>query len=141
MKVKIRNLEKKDKIKYLDALYTAISSLRSRDEVKELLKDLLTESERIMIGRRIIIAQKLLQEKSYSQIMDEMGVGIDTISRIHNWLQDGNGGYEKTIVKLEKEYNKRQKARPTPNTFEAIRYKYPLHFFLVNLLDEFTKKK
>src|SRR3989338_4630267 len=98
MKLNPRKVSKQEKIKYLDALYTAASSLGSREEMKNFLRDLLTESERIMIGRRIMIAQKLLQDKSHDQIVQEMKVGKDTIMRVHRWLEDEFDGYEKAVA-------------------------------------------
>ena len=143
MKVRPRKLKNDDKMKYLDTLYTAISSLGSRDEVKRLLRDLLTESERIMIGRRIIIAQRLLEDKSYFEIKTELGVGMDTITRVHKWLEDDSYGYEETIKKLEKEFNGREKRREKKwdtSEFGRLKRRYPLHFLLFNLFDELNKK-
>lgn len=123
-------------------LYTAISSLKSRDEVKIFLRELLTESERIMIGRRIIIAQRLLEDKSYTEIKQELGVGVDTIMRVHRWLEDENYGYEGIIKKLEKEYKNRKWNETNPGTsgFARLKRRYPLHFLLFNLFDELSKK-
>ena len=143
MKVLPRKVKKEDKIKYLDALYTAIASLKSRDEVKSFLRDLLTESERIMIGRRILVAQKLLQEQSYIQIKQELGVGMDTIMRVQRWLEDENYGYEDTIKKLEKVLESRQKKIDKyhdPYSFEGLKRRYPMHFLLFNLFDDLKKK-
>ena len=98
-------------MRYLDILYTAVSSLNSREEVKKFLRDLLTESERIMMGRRIIIAQRLLEDKSYLEIKRELGVGMDTIIRVHRWLEDDIDGYEKVVKKLEKVFESRQEKR------------------------------
>lgn len=143
MKVRPRKLDNKDRMKYLDMLYTAISSLKSRDEVKVFLRDLLTESERIMIGRRIIIAQRLLEDKTYIEIRQELSVGVDTIMRVHRWLEDENYGYEETIKKLEKEYKNRKKLddkNPGTSGFARLKRRYPLHFFLFNLFDELNKK-
>jgi len=146
MKLKPRRINKKEKIKYLDALYTAVSTLGSRNEVKEFLKQLLTESERIMIGRRILVAQELLANKSYSQIMDEMHVGVDTIMRVHRWLGEAGTAYEKAISELEKIYRRRLgKGRGEKMTewgsFSWLKKKYPLHFLLFNLFDFFGKNK
>jgi len=131
-------------MRYLDTLYTAVSSLNSREEVKNFLRDLLTESERVMAGRRIIIAQRLLEEKSYLEIKRELGVGIDTITRVHRWLEDDIDGYEKVVKKLEKIFESRQekinKAYIDPFSFEGLKKRYPLHFFLFNLFDDLNKK-
>ena len=131
-------------MRYLDTLYTAISSLKSREEVKRFLRDLLTESERIMMGRRIIVAQRLLEDKSYLEIKQELGVGMDTIIRVHRWLEDDVDGYEKVVKKLEKIFESRQekidKAYLDTFSFAGLRKRYPLHFFLFNLFDDLNKK-
>ncbi|TSC90803.1 MAG: TrpR-related protein YerC/YecD [Parcubacteria group bacterium Gr01-1014_2] len=143
MKLKPRNVKKEDKIKYLDYLYTAISSFKSREEVKCFLRDLLTESERIMIGRRILIAQRLLEDKSYDQIVEELHVGIDTITRVHRWLEDESDGYERAVKNLKKELFSRklksEKPPVEPYSFAWLKKKYPLHFFLFNLIDKIKK--
>ena len=145
MKVRSRKTDNKEKVEYLDALYTAIESLKSREEVKNFLRDLLTEGERIMVGRRIIIAKRLLNEESYEQIIREMRVGPDTIMRVHRWLEDDIEGYEKVVKKLEKvlesRQEKRDKAFLDPFSFEGLKKRYPLHFFLFNLFDDLNKKK
>ena len=132
-------------MRYLDILYTAVSSLSSREEVKKFLRDLLTESERIMMGRRIIIAQRLLEDKSYLEIKRELGVGMDTIIRVHRWLEDDIDGYEKVVKKLEKVFESRQEKRDKAYldtfSFEGLKKRYPLHFFLFNLFDDLNKKK
>jgi len=140
MKVKPRKVNREDKIKYIDSLYTAISSLKSREEIKNFLKDLLTESERIMIGRRILVAQMLLEDRSYDQIIRELHVGADTIIRVQRWLEDESDGYEKAIAGLKKELRSRKRmigrSGLAPYSFAWLKGKYPLHFFLFNLLDK-----
>ncbi|MBI2674429.1 MAG: hypothetical protein HYX22_01700 [Candidatus Yanofskybacteria bacterium] len=145
MKVRPRKLEGKDRMKYLDTLYTAMSSLKSREEIKSFMRDLLTESERVMLGRRILIAKKLLEGKLYTEIIQEMKVGMDTIMRVHRWLEDENTGYEKAIKELDKTLKVREekieKYRNYPTTeFGRLKRRYPLHFFLFNLFDELNKK-
>lgn len=139
MKLRSRKTSIEDKTKYLDALYTAIVSLRSRDEIKDFLKDLLTEGERIMIGRRIIIAQQLLMEKSYQEIMDELKVGSDTIARVHRWLDDEIKGYERAVQELEKSFAKRSSRRYNTN-IGTKRGKYPNYHIIPSLIAAFKKK-
>lgn len=86
MKVKLKEIKKENKIKYIDALYAALGHAQSKNEVKSLISDLLTESEQIMLGRRILIAKKLLDKRSHDQIVRELGVGLDTIFRVQKWL-------------------------------------------------------
>ena len=131
MKVKIQKLSEKEVMRTLDNLYTATSSLRGREAIKLFLRDLLTPSERIMLGRRIIIARKLLSGESYREISESLKVGHDTIIRVHKWLSDQMPGYEQAIEGLEKEFNKRQEKKLyATSTLYRLKKKYPLHFLL-----------
>ena len=133
MKIKAKNLSGKARMETLDALYTAASSIRGRVAVKLFLRDLLTESERIMLGRRIMIARTLLAGLSYRHIAKKFGVGLDTIQRVHFWLQDQLPGYEQALAGLEKEMDKRamqRKIKENPFGYAALKKKYPLHFLL-----------
>jgi len=145
MKVMSHKLSKEEKIKYLDALYTASSVLKTRDDMKKFLRDLLTESERIMIGRRIVIAHQLLKDESYDSIVADLKVGRDTITKIHRWLQDETRGYEKAIEKFQKVLDEREEKRVKSSRyynqpFAQLKKRYPLHFLLFNLFDKLGNK-
>jgi len=130
MKINPRKLTKKETVKTLDALYTAASSVKGRAAVKLFLRDLLTESERIMLGRRIIIAKKLLSGESYLAIQRELGVGKDTITRVHRWLTDHMPGYEQAIKGMEREFGARRTRAEIAGNFAKLKRNYPLHFLL-----------
>jgi uncharacterized protein YerC len=133
MKRKKDDLTKEDYIKTLDYLYTAAGSMRGRDAVKMLLRDLLTHSERIMLGRRIWIARLLLSGYSYRDIGTRLHVGPHTIRKVEYWLSDQFPGYESAITDLEKELDRRAVAREAsedPFSFATLKRKYPLHFLL-----------
>ena len=97
-----------------------------------------------MVGRRIIIAKRLLNEEPYEQIIREMRVGADTIMRVHRWLEDDIEGYERAVKKLkrvlESRQEKRDRAYIDPFSFTGLKKRYPLHFFLFNLFDELKNK-
>ena len=133
MKVRAKELSEKERIEVLDALYTAAGSVKGRDAMKLFLRDLLTESERIMLGRRILIARSILAQESYDDMAQRMRVGNDTIRRIGRWLEDQMPGYEQALAGLEKEMNTRAQQRQIaadPFSFAALKKKYPLHFLL-----------
>jgi uncharacterized protein YerC len=135
MKVLVKTLTKKQRIETLDALYTAASSARGRKAVKLFLRDLLTESERIMLGRRIIIARKLIAGVGRDDIASELRVGYDTIHRVHRWLHDEFPGYEQVVREMEKEFEKRRgkwnkKTLYATSVMYRLKKKYPLHFLL-----------
>lgn len=137
MKVKASELTKEDRIGVLDALYTAAGTVKGRADMKMFLRDLLTESERIMLGRRILIARMLLAGCSHRYIAAGLGVGFDTISRVGRWLEDKMPGYEKAIEGMRREQEQRYWKSDAgkgelyrTSTLYRLKKKYPLHFLL-----------
>lgn len=139
MRKQAKQLTEKERIKTLDALYTAAGAMKGREQTKRFLRDLLTESERIMLGRRILIAQLILSGETQRGVVERLGVGMDTVYRVHRWLRDQFPGYEEAIAALEKEQGRRKDR--SAYSVKTLRKKYPQHFMLWTLLDEFTKKK
>jgi uncharacterized protein YerC len=135
MKIKSKQLSTEERIRTLDALYTAAGTVRGRSAMKTFLKDLLTESERIMMGRRILIARLLLSGKTYAEIIDELHVGNSTIQVVDRWLNDQFPGYEQAVGDMEKEFETREKKRNDAYMYATsaiyrLKKKYPLHFLL-----------
>ncbi|MAF59295.1 hypothetical protein CL631_00390 [bacterium] len=150
MKVKVKELSKKDRIETLDALYTAASTLKGREAMKLFLRDLLTESERIMLGRRILIARELLAGATYDSIMTSLKVGPDTVWRVHRWLLDQAPGYEEAIKNMREEVDKREEKRRIGGIYTdqnwsgvvaRLKYKYPIHFLLFPWPKEHRKRR
>jgi len=135
MKVRSRELSKEQRIETLDALYTAAGTVKGRAQMKLFLRDLLTESERIMMGRRILIARQLLSGASYEAICENLGVSTKTIYKVHRWLDDQFPGYEDAIKGMETEFAARKKKRDdkylyATNALYRLKKKYPIHFLL-----------
>ncbi len=145
-KVNPRSLDSNSKMKYLDLLWTSIAKLETREEVKQFFKDLLSESEAIMLARRIEIARRLMEGDSYQNISKDLKVGTDTIGRVQRWLSSGFGGYEKAVNGFKKELKLRFERSPkindkSPYSFEWLKQKYPLHFLLFNLISSNKSSK
>lgn len=145
MKIKAKDLPEKERILILDALYTAAGTVRGRAAMRVFLRDLLTESERIMMGRRILIARELLAGKKYDEVVESLGVGRATVRKVERWLHDQFPGYENAIKDMEKEFKARIPRQSSPTVrksrnFDSYLYatsalyrlkkKYPLHFLL-----------
>lgn len=97
-----RQLTSKERMKLLNLLWTIATELKTREETENFFKDLLSESEAIMLARRILIAQALLEGKTYDEIMKKYKVGRSTLANVNRWLESGFGGYEKALKKFEK---------------------------------------
>ncbi len=107
MKRRMRELTEQERIKTLDSLYTAAASVQGRDAMKLFLRDLLTESERVMLGRRVMVARLLLRGETRDSIRKKTGVGYGTIERVRHWLKDQVPGYEQAIRAMEEEFGRR----------------------------------
>ena len=146
-RVNPRKLDGKEKMKYLDLLWTSIAGLKEREEVKNFFKDMLTPGESVMLARRILVAKLLLEDKTYDDIQKELRVGLDTIARVHQWLTSGFGGYKNAVMKFNKVLDMRFKKirssqKPVvPYTFRWLKRKYPLHFLLFNIFDKLSGKE
>lgn len=135
MKVRARELSKEQHIEVLDALYTAAASVRGRKAMKDFLRDLLTESERIMLGRRILIARKLIAGEEFEDINEHLHVGRDTVWKVQRWLEDQFPGYERAIQGMEGEFAERKRKQDekyfyATSALYRLKKKYPLHFLL-----------
>lgn len=131
MKVRAKHLTDKHRIDILDTLYTAAGAVRGRSAMKLFLRDLLTESERIMLGRRIIIARLLIAGESRRSISEQLKVGQDTVYRVNRWLEDQLPGFENAIAQLEKELTGREFRRAyAQSALFRLKKKYPAHFLL-----------
>ena len=135
MKVRAKDLPKEDRIRTLDALYTAAGTVRGRAAMKLFLRDLLTESERVMMGRRILIARELLSGKTYEDIASDLRVGNTTIRRVERWLHDEFPGYEQAVRDMENEFQNRDKKHNEKYMYATsalyrLKKKYPIHFLL-----------
>lgn len=133
MKKRSNQLTEKERIQTLDMLYTAMAGIHGRKDMKLFLRDLLTESERIMLGRRIWIARLLLSGTPRVEIMETLKVGPNTVWRVEKWLSDCLPGYENALVGLEKEMDRRAlvaERKDNPFGYAVLKKKYPLHFLL-----------
>jgi uncharacterized protein YerC len=135
MRVRAKQLSDEERISTLDALYTAASAVHGREAMKLFLRDLLTPSERIMLGRRILIARRILAGELMTHIAADMKVGYDTIYRVERWLHDQLPGYEHAIKEMEKEFAKREEKRIDKKLYATsalyrLKKKYPGHFLL-----------
>lgn len=85
-------MNKKDILKNKE-LVKAFWSLKSAEEAKLFIRDLLTEQEIVEFGNRWKAAQMLYVKIPYSQIAKETGLSSTTIARVSKWLCKGKGGY------------------------------------------------
>lgn len=73
-----------------ELLVQIISDLKGAAEAKILLSDLLTETERVAVAKRLAIALSLTNGKSYEEIKQSLKVSSATIAKVQESL-DSDG--------------------------------------------------
>lgn len=91
-----------DQEKLLTLLCKVLHALGKPEAMRDFLKDLLNRDERVMLVRRLLVADRLLKGHTYERIKHDLRVGSSTISRVDRWLHFGRGGYKRAIEKLKK---------------------------------------
>jgi TrpR-related protein YerC/YecD len=82
------------------ALVEAFLTLKSGDEARRFLRDLMTEGEIQEFGKRLRAAELLSRKVSYSEIEKKTGLSSTTVARVSKWLNGKEGGYRTVIDKL-----------------------------------------
>ena len=75
------------------ALYQAILTLRTPDELRAFFRDLCTPAELQAMADRWSVVSMLGDHVPYRAIQRETGVSVTTIGRVAKFLQAGHGGY------------------------------------------------
>lgn len=75
------------------ALYKAILTLKTADELRAFFRDLCTPAEIQAMADRWAVVAMLGDHLPYREIQRETGVSVTTIGRVAKCLQAGNGGY------------------------------------------------
>ncbi|MDO8529993.1 MAG: YerC/YecD family TrpR-related protein [bacterium] len=81
-------------------LVNAILTLKTFDEAKRFLRDLMTEKEITEFTKRFTAAQMLAEKVPYSIIEKKTGLSSTTVARVSKWLNGKEGGYKKAIQKM-----------------------------------------
>jgi TrpR-related protein YerC/YecD len=86
-------------------LFQTILALKTENECKKFLRDLLTEAEIKEFANRWKVAQMLDNKIPYENIARETGMSSTTIARISKWLTNGMGGYKLMLKRLNTKQN------------------------------------
>jgi uncharacterized protein YerC len=101
MQVSKQKLNKNIENQVFSILYQLIADLKTLEEVKIVFKDLLSETERQVIAKRIAIALFLDKGRSYENIKNTLKVSSATIASVQETM--GNPGTQMAINKIKAE--------------------------------------
>ena len=83
-------------------LFRAIASLKTADEVERFLRDLCTRSELEAMTHRWEVAQLLAEGLPYLEVAKRSHASTTTVTRVAQWLRNGEGGYELALRRRKK---------------------------------------
>lgn len=84
-----------------EMMYGILAELRTPEEVKMVMNDVLTEGERIAILKRLGIAVYLDKGRSYEDVKNNIKVSSATIASVAENL--GNSGWQEMIKRIKAE--------------------------------------
>lgn len=121
---------------FINNLWNAFTLAKDKEEIRELLKGLLTHTEVKMLAKRIQIAKMLLEGFDYQSIKQTVKVTDPTVARISNRLEENGAGLIKSVKRLQKlELSIKSKYGPP-----GLKEKYPQYFALDQLLSQLSQE-
>ncbi len=81
-------------------LIRAFLSLKTADEARRFLRDLLTPEEIEEFSKRFRTAELLTKKVPYSTIEKKTGLSSTTVARVSKWLNGREGGYRRVISRM-----------------------------------------
>lgn len=82
---------------YASQFADALTRIDKRVDMRNFLRDVMTESEINEISARLEAARLLNRGVTYSDIATATKLSSRTVARISKWLQNGSGGYQKAL--------------------------------------------
>lgn len=76
-----------------EELFATIASLRTAEEARRFLRDLCTRSELDAMAHRWQVARLLDEGLPYLEVAKRAHASTTTVTRVAQWLRDGEGGY------------------------------------------------
>jgi TrpR-related protein YerC/YecD len=86
----------------LDALASALRTLRTQDEVTRFLRDLCTLPELEALAHRWQTVRLLDEGVSYVEIAERVPTSTATVTRVAQWLRHGTGGYRLALDRIKR---------------------------------------
>ena len=83
-------------------LFTTIAALRTPAETQAFLRDLCTRAELDAMAHRWQVAQLLEEGLPYLEVAQKTHTSTTTVTRVAQWLRNGEGGYRLALARRKK---------------------------------------
>ena len=85
-----------------DELFATTASLRTAAEARRFFRDLCTRSELDAMAHRWEVAKLLDQGLPYLEVAKRAHASTTTVTRVAQWLRNGEGGYRLALQRRRK---------------------------------------
>ena len=82
------------------SLFKAVLALNTAKEAEKYFRDLCTPDEIEEMAERWQIVKLLNKKNTYREIAEKLNVSTTTVSRVAFWLNNGTGGYDLILNRL-----------------------------------------
>jgi uncharacterized protein YerC len=103
------------------------------------IANILTKGEKISIGRRLLIAQAIINGTTRRELEDTLGISPNTFAQVNRWLADEFKEYSPFTAA-------RKTTRPDsykhidPFTLKGLKKTYPGYFLLFSIAEEILQR-
>ena len=135
-KVRPHKIDPQEKKMAVENFFEVVLKMKTKNEIIDFFAGLFTASEMLMVSRRIQVAQMIMDEKTYDEIREKLGVGYDTITKTERWLRSDNEKYNLWIQNKLKNNIGKSVSKNIKNeiNYGSILDKYPQHRFLKDIV-------
>ncbi|OIP76735.1 MAG: hypothetical protein AUK16_03155 [Parcubacteria group bacterium CG2_30_44_11] len=147
MSIKTSQLTKNQRGIILKALYSTVEHLEQPGSATVFINTFLTDSEKIKLGRRILIAQMILSGYPQPEIRYQLRISPNTFTKTRKWLESQIPDYATALKEFENKPKKYSQPADTryrfhydPFTFQGMRTRYPMHFLFFTLAESLLTK-
>ena len=101
MQISKKGVNKQVAKKIFASLYQVLADLHRPDQVANFLNDILSDTEKTVLAKRLGIALYLSKNKSYDAIRKDLKVSSATIASVQKWLEQSGEGLSLAIKTVE----------------------------------------
>lgn len=83
-------------------LWWVLTNIKNDKEMARFLGDLFTPTEKLMLAKRLAIANLVLRGWNWRDICDFLHVSSSTVVNVKHWLNAGGTGFRVAVKKLKK---------------------------------------
>lgn len=103
MQVSKKDVSKSIEKKIFRSLYSVLSDMRNPMEIEKFLSDVLSETEKTVLAKRLGIVYYLNKNRSYEVIREDLKVSSATIANVQRLMEEDGEGLNLAIKAIEAE--------------------------------------